>query len=55
MAKQCTREVQKSRDKEGGESIARRTPIRCDEVDLEQVLSSFSGSKAPSPCHYLGL
>jgi hypothetical protein len=30
-------------------------PIRCDEVDLEQVLSSFSRVRSTFPCRYLGL
>lgn len=30
-------------------------PIRCDTVDLEQVLSSFSGVRSTFPCRYLGL
>jgi hypothetical protein len=30
-------------------------PIRCDEVDLEQVFSSFSGVRSTFPCRYLGL
>ena len=30
-------------------------PIRCEDVDLEQVLSSFDGVRSTFPCRYLGL
>ena len=30
-------------------------PIRCEEIDLEQVLSSFTGVRGTFPCRYLGL
>jgi hypothetical protein len=30
-------------------------PIRCENVDLDQVLSPFTGSKGAFPCKYLGL
>jgi hypothetical protein len=30
-------------------------PIRCENVDLDHVLSSFTGSRGAFPCKYLGL
>ena len=30
-------------------------PIRCENVDLDQVLSPFTGSRGDFPCKYLGL
>jgi len=30
-------------------------PIRCENVDLDQVLSPFTGSRGAFPCKYLGL
>jgi hypothetical protein len=30
-------------------------PIRCQDIDLDHVLASFTGTKASFPCRYLGL
>jgi hypothetical protein len=30
-------------------------PIRCEDIDLDHVLSAFSGARGTFPCHYLGL
>jgi hypothetical protein len=30
-------------------------PIRCEEIDLDHVLSAFSGTRGSFPCRYLGL
>ena len=30
-------------------------PIRCEEVDLDSVLSPFTGTRGTFPCKYLGL
>jgi hypothetical protein len=30
-------------------------PIRCENIDLDHVLSSFAGSRGTFPCRYLGL
>ena len=30
-------------------------PIRCEEVDLDHIMSSFAGTRGAFPCRYLGL
>ena len=30
-------------------------PIRCEEIDLDEVLSPFTGTRGNLPCKYLGL
>ena len=30
-------------------------PIRCQDIDLDQVLASFTGLRESVPCRYLGL
>ena len=30
-------------------------PIRCEDIDLDHILSTFSGARGTFPCHYLGL
>ena len=30
-------------------------PIRCEDIDLDHVLSAFSGTRGSFPCCYLGL
>ena len=30
-------------------------PIRCEDIDLDHVLSAFSGTRDTFPCRYLGL
>ena len=30
-------------------------PIRCEEIDLDMVLSPFTGTRGVLPCKYLGL